>query len=149
MKVSENEGKQFQDQMAKFGIKVTMAPVPSDQMTPTLDKRAFEVIAFTWAGTPYPYGAINQFFNPSSSSNYSGMDNAEVVKLINTISTEMDDDLRNQAVTDAEKIVWEDPQILPLYQRPQQYGVKKGLANFGAYGLITPWSIWENVGWVK
>lgn len=149
VKVSENEGKQFQDQMAKFGIKVTMAPVPSDQMSPTLDKRAFEVIAFTWAGTPYPYGAINQFFNPSSSSNYSGMDNAEVVKLINTISTEMDDDKRNQAVTDAEKIVWEDPQILPLYQRPQQYGVKKGLANFGAYGLITPWSIWENVGWVK
>lgn len=150
VKVSENEGKQVQDQLSKFGIKVTLAPVPSDQMSPTLDKRAFEMIAFTWAGTPFPYNAPKQFFGPDSQSNFTGYKpDAKAQELLKTISTEMDPTKRKAAVNDLEKLVWDDPQILPLYQRPQQEAVKKGLANFGAYGLVTPWAEWQNVGWAK
>jgi hypothetical protein len=35
-----------------------------------------------------------------------------------------------------------------LYQRPEIYFVKKGLANFGGFGLQQPWP-YADIGWVS
>ena len=59
----------------------------------------------------------------------------------------MDPTKRDQYVLEAEKMIWEDVQIIPLYQRPEQVATKATLANFGAYGLGS--RTWEVIGWVK
>lgn len=147
VKVSENEAQQFQSQLKEVGIKVTLVDVASKDFSPTLAKRGFESIAFTWVGTPFPYGALNQFFSSKSSSNYSGYNNPAVEETIKKISTEMDPAKRDGYVLDAEKQIWDDVQIIPLYQRPEQYAVNAKVANYGAFGLSNPQ--WENIGFVK
>ena len=147
VKVSENEGAQFQNQLKEIGIKVTLVQVASKDFSPTLAKRTFETIAFTWVGNQFPYNGLAQWFNPKSSSNFSGYNNDKVTELIGKIATEMDPTKRDQYVLEAEKMIWEDVQIIPLYQRPEQVATKATLANFGAYGLGS--RTWEVIGWVK
>ena len=124
VKVSENEGAQFQNQLKEIGIKVTLVQVASKDFSPTLAKRTFETIAFTWVGNQFPYNGLAQWFNPKSSSNFSGYNNDKVTELIGKIATEMDPTKRDQYVLEAEKMIWEDVQIIPLYQRPEQVATK-------------------------
>lgn len=147
VKVSENEAQQVQSQLKEVGIKVTLVDIASKDFGSTLSKRTFELIAFTWVGTQFPYASLNQFFNPKSDSNYSGYNNTDVSALITKISTEMDQSKRDDYVLQAEKQIWTDVQIIPLYQRPDQWAVKTTLANYGAFGLGSP--TWENIGFVK
>ena len=147
VKVSENEGQAFQSQLKDAGIKVTIVPIASKDFGSTLSSHSFQAIAFTWVGTPFPYPALNQFFNPKSDSNYSGYDNADVNALITKVSTEMDQTKRDDYVLQAEKQIWTDVQIIPLYQRPDQWAVKSTLANYGAFGLGS--AHWESIGFVK
>ncbi|HOB04361.1 MAG TPA: ABC transporter family substrate-binding protein [Propionibacteriaceae bacterium] len=147
VKVSENEGAQFQSQLKEIGIKVNLVQVASKDFSQTLAKRTFESIAFTWVGNQFPYNGLGQWFNPKSSSNFSGYNNDKVTELIGKIATEMDKTKRDQYVLEAEKMIWEDVQIIPLYQRPEQVAVKAKLGNFGAYGLGS--RVWENIGWVN
>jgi peptide/nickel transport system substrate-binding protein len=147
VKVSENEGQAFQSQLKDAGIKVTITPIASKDFGTTLSQRTFQAIAFTWVGTQFPYPALNQFFNPKSDSDYSGYNNADVNALIAKVSTEMDQSKRDDYVLQAEKQIWTDVQIIPLYQRPDQWAVKSTLANYGAFGLGSPH--WENIGFTK
>ena len=147
LKVSENEGQAFQSQLKDAGIKVTITPVASKDFGTTLTSHSFQAIAFTWVGTQFPYPALNQFFNPKSDSNYSGYNNPDVTALIQKVSTEMDQTKRDAYVLQAEKQIWTDVQIIPLYQRPDQWAVKSTLANYGAFGLGSPH--WENIGFTK
>ncbi len=147
VKVSENEGQAFQSQLKDAGIKVTITPVASKDFGTTLTSHSFQAIAFTWVGTQFPYPALNQFFNPKSDSNYSGYNNPDVTALIQKVSTEMDQTKRDAYVLQAEKQIWTDVQIIPLYQRPDQWAVKSTLANYGAFGLGSPH--WENIGFTK
>ncbi|HET7723774.1 MAG TPA: ABC transporter family substrate-binding protein [Propionibacteriaceae bacterium] len=147
VKVSENEAQAFQSQLKDAGIKVTIIPIASKDFGAALSKHTFQAIAFTWVGTQFPYPALNQFFNPKSSSDYSGYDNADVNALIAKVSTEMDQTKRDEYVLQAEKQIWTDVQIIPLYQRPDQWAVKSTVANYGAFGLGSPH--WENIGFVK
>jgi len=147
VKVSENEAQAFQSQLKDAGIKVTIVPIASKDFGTTLSQRSFQAIAFTWVGTQFPYPALNQFFNPKSSSDYSGYNNTDVNALIQKVSTEMDQTKRDEYVLQAEKQIWTDVQIIPLYQRPDQWAVKSTIANYGAFGLGSPH--WENIGFVK
>lgn len=147
VKVSENEGQAFQSQLKDAGIKVTITPVASKDFGTTLSQHSFQAIAFTWVGTQFPYPALNQFFNPKSDSDYSGYNNTDVNALIAKVSTEMDQTKRDDYVLQAEKQIWTDVQIIPLYQRPDQWAVKSTLANYGAFGLGSPH--WENIGFTK
>jgi peptide/nickel transport system substrate-binding protein len=147
VKVSENEGQAFQSQLKDAGIKVTITPVASKDFGTTLSQHSFQAIAFTWVGTQFPYPALNQFFNPKSDSDYSGYNNTDVNALIAKVSTEMDQTKRDDYVLQAEKQIWTDVQIIPLYQRPDQWAVKSTLANYGAFGLGSPH--WENIGLTK
>ena len=140
-------GPLIQAELAAVGIKVTIIPIAAKDFGTALTKRTFQAIAFTWVGTPFPYPALNQFFNPKSSSDYSGYDNADVNALIAKVSTEMDQTKRDDYVLQAEKIAWTEVQIIPLYQRPDQWAVNSKVANYGAFGLSTP--NWENIGFVK
>jgi peptide/nickel transport system substrate-binding protein len=147
VKVSENEAQQFQSQLKEVGIKVTLVDTASKDFSSTLSKRTFESIAFTWVGTQFPYPALSQFFNSKSSSNFSGIKNTEVDGLIAKIATEMDQTKRDDYVLQAEKILWTEVQIIPLYQRPDQWAVNSKVANYGAFGLAS--ATWENIGFVK
>lgn len=145
--VSVNEATQYQNQLKADGINVVIDHLTQQNWGDKLSAKAFDAVVFTWVGTDFPYPAANQYYNSKSGSNYSNLKDSKVDQLVSEISTESDQTKRNDLVKQVETIVWNNPQILPLYQRPDQWAVKKTLANYGAMGLAS--RTWENIGWMN
>ncbi len=145
--VSENEALQAQKQLSEIGIKVNIVTVPiaKFQDGTVLTNAEFEIIAFSWIGTPYPFGGIKQIYGTDAESNFSQASIPKVDELIKQIDVEIDRAKRVQLANEANKLIWEEVMTLPLYQRPELIAAKAKLANFGATGLssLRP----ENIGY--
>ena len=151
---SENEGALFKQDMAKIGVKVNLVNTPSSDMQKVLTNHSFDVIAFTWQGTPYPmanvrqiYGAAAEGSKKPSQSNFSQIIDPEVEKLIPQIDTEMDVNKRRELTNEADKHIWDDVMVLPLYRRIMFSGAPKNLANYGSATFQSTRS--EDIGYVK
>jgi len=149
--VSENEALQVQNQLKDIGIKVNIVnvPVAKFQDGSVLTKHEFDLIAFSWIGTPYPFTSIKQIYGTGQESNFAQLSMPEVDELIKQIDVETDPAKRIDLAAQADKIIWENVHTLPLYQRPSLIGVKSKLANYGAFGLSDKSFAWENVGYEK
>ncbi len=143
--VSENEALQVQNQLKEIGIRVDIVDVPVDQFSTTLSKGEFELIAFGWVGTPYPYLFVSQIYGSTSESNYASLKMPEVDKNAELLTSETDEAARIKLANDTSAIIWENVHTLPLYQRPQNWATKANLANYGSFGLGL--AEWENVGY--
>ena len=151
---SENEGALFKQDMAKIGVKVNLVNTPSSDMQKVLTNHSFDVIAFTWQGTAYPMANIRQIYGAAaegskqpSQSNFAQIVDPEIEKLIPKIDTEMDVNKRRELTNDADKHIWDDVMVLPLYRRIMFTGTPKNLANYGAATFQTTRA--EDVGYVK
>ena len=151
---SENEGALFKQDMAKIGVKVNLVNTPSSDMQKVLTNHSFDVIAFTWQGTPYPmanvrqiYGAAAEGSKKPSQSNFSQIIDPEVEKLIPQIDTEMDVNKRRELTNEADKHIWDDVMVLPLYRRIMFSGAPKNLANYGSATFQRTRG--EDIGYVK
>jgi glutathione transport system substrate-binding protein len=149
--VSENEALQVQDQLKEIGIKVNIinVPIAKFQDGTVLTKHEFDLIAFSWIGTPYPFTSIKQIYGTDQESNFAQLSMPEVDELINQIDVETDPAKRIELAAQADKIIWENVHTLPLYQRPDLTAVKSKLANYGSFGLSDKTFGWENVGYEK
>ncbi|MDX6322602.1 MAG: glutathione transport system substrate-binding protein [Propionibacteriaceae bacterium] len=145
--VSENEALQAQKQLADIGVKVNIVSVPISKFQDgtLLSNHEFELVAFSWIGTPYPFGGIKQIYGSGAESNYSQASIPQVDELIKQIDVENDRAKRAQMANEANKLIWEEVMTLPLYQRPELIAAKTKLANFGAVGLST--LRYENIGY--
>jgi len=144
---SQNEALQTQNQLKEIGVKVDIVNVPADEFNTTLSSKSFELIAFTWVGTPFPFANINQLYGTGSESNYQQISLPETDKIITAISKETDPDARVDLANQVAEQLWTSVGIVPLYQRPELIATKAKLANYGAFGLSSPQ--WENIGFQK
>jgi peptide/nickel transport system substrate-binding protein len=154
---SENEGLQTQKMLKEIGINVKIKSVdPTTQFEPTLINHDFDLVAFSWIGTPYPLANVGQIyggkttggtFKPSD-SNFAQLEIPAVNELVPQIASEMDPTKRLALGNQAAQAIWEAVHTLPLYQRPMLVGVRAKLANIGALGMARV-PKWENVGFTK
>ena len=147
IKASENEALQAQSMLKEVGIQVDIVTVPVSQFGPTLTGHEFEIIAFSWIGTPYPFSGIKQIYGSGSDSNFAQLSMPEVDQLAEEIAKETDMDARIKLANQADRIIWENVHTLPLYQRPELIATRADLANYGAFGLSS--IRWESVGFTK
>jgi peptide/nickel transport system substrate-binding protein len=147
--VSENEALQAQSQLKEIGIKVDIVTVPITKFQDgsLLSGHEFEIVAFSWIGTPYPFTNIDQIYGTGKDSNYAQLSLPEVDELIKQINVETDRAKRVELTNQADAIIWENAHTLPLYQRPELIAVKSKVANYGAKGLGS--FTWEDVGYQK
>ena len=136
---SENEGNLIQNQLKEIGVDVALVNVPSAEFGEVLDDGRFQMIAFSWIGTPYPMANIGQIYGDpaQNSSNYANLNNPELNTLITEIGSEMDREARVEKANQADQMIWESVHTLPLYQRPELVATVDNLANFGAFGFST------------
>jgi peptide/nickel transport system substrate-binding protein len=144
---AQNEALQTQDQLKDLGIKIDIVQVPADKFGSTLSGHSFELMPFSWIGTPFAFANINQIFGTGSDSNYAQLSMPEVDKLTVQIKTETDKAKRIELANQAARIIWENVHTIPLYQRPELVATKTKLANYGAFGLTNVQ--WQNVGYQK
>ncbi len=147
VKASENEALQAQSMLKEVGIQLDIVTVPVARFGPTLTGKEFEIIAFSWIGTPYPFSSLKQIYGTGSESNFAQLSLPEVDKLAEQISAEIDPDKRIELANKADRIIWENVHTLPLYQRPELIATHRNLANYGAFGMSS--IHWENVGFTQ
>ena len=117
----------------------------------------FDFTVFAWIGTPYPLSSVKSIYAnptrpaPTASWPCSKTTHASVAMR----STRCSRRRRRNSIeprpsrwrTTSTTLIWQEVHSLTLYQRPEIYAVKKGLANFGAFGLQQPWP-YTDIGWV-
>ena len=107
----------------------------------------FELIAFSWLGTPFPFRGVQQLFGTGSDSNFGYSNIPEIDPMIDELATTVDPVERAAIANEIDVILWEYGHTVPLYQRPDLAAVRSDLANFGAFGIMTP-AIWTDVGYM-
>lgn len=147
VKASENEALQALSMLKDIGIQLDVVTIPVARFGPTLTGKEFEIIAFSWIGTPYPFSSIKQIYGSESGSNFAQLSLPEVDELANQIAVETDPAKRIELANQADRIIWENVHTLPLYQRPELIATTSNLANYGAFGLSSV--RWENVGFTE
>lgn len=157
VKASENEGLQAQKLLKAIGVNLKLKTVDVQKDWPgVLVNHSFDIIAFSWIGTPYPLLNIGQIYGGTTKggefaagdSNFAQLEIPKVLELKPQIDVEMDAAKRTELGNQAAQAIWESVHTLPLYQRPMLIGVRAKLANIGALGMARVPS-WENVGFTK
>jgi len=138
--VSANEAQVIQQQLAAVGVQVTFNAVDLNAwQTQYLQSGNFEMQNMAWESTLFPISSSNGIYtyDPDNiGQNYGRIPDTEgIADLFKKASAEFDDTKRAQIGNEIDQALWKEGFSLPLYQRPDAWGVKKGLANFGAFGF--------------
>jgi peptide/nickel transport system substrate-binding protein len=145
--VSENEAQLVQSQLAEVGIEVEIVDMSLQDWGNILVAGDFEMMAFSWTGTPFPFRGLDQLFGDGSASNFGFSTIPELDPLFAQLATTVDDTERAAIANQIDSILWEYAHTVPLYQRPDLWATNANLANFGAFGFMLP-AIWTDVGWM-
>lgn len=144
---SINESLVTQAQLRDVGIDVQIRLQPISNWGQALTTGDFEVVAFTWLGTAFPFGGVGQIFGNGGASNYANSNIPALDPLIRQLDTTWDPAERAVIANEIDVILWEYGHTIPLYQRPDLWAVNANLANIGAFGYST--TNWEDIGWTN
>ncbi|MFI2301670.1 ABC transporter family substrate-binding protein [Actinacidiphila glaucinigra] len=150
--VSANEGKLMQPMLKAVGIKMNIKSVPLQEFFDKyVNTGSYDLTAFSWLGTPFPVSSTKSIYakpvGDNIQQNYTGVGSDELDAAMNKAAAATDP---AQAIDDAnasDLLIWQQANLLPLYQRPDIYAVKKNLVNIGAYGFQD--LRYENIGYLK
>ncbi|HEX4814640.1 MAG TPA: ABC transporter family substrate-binding protein [Nonomuraea sp.] len=142
---AKTEGELTQAMLKEAGIKVSIRPVPDDKFfTDYIIKGDFDLVPFSWIGTPLPIGSLPQIYKTGSESNFPKASDPAVDAAIDAAVAEMDPAKAIEKANAADKLIWDMVHTIPLYQRPDIQATKKTLANYGAEGY--KYNDWTTVG---
>jgi len=148
----------IQNMLGQVGVGIKISAVPiNDFFDKYVTPGQFDLVLFSWMGTPYPISSTKSVYvKPSKNAqgemsirqNYARIGSDEIDRLFEQANGELD---RKKAVALANQIdalLWQEVHSLTLFQRPELVICKKNLANFGAFGFTTPW-VYQDIGWGK
>ncbi|WP_157249858.1 ABC transporter family substrate-binding protein [Nonomuraea typhae] len=142
---AKTEGELTQAMLKEAGIKLTIRPVPDDKFfTDFIIKGDFDLVPFSWIGTPLPLGSLPQIYKTGSESNFPKGSDPALDAAIDEVTGEMDPAKAAAKANEIDKMIWDMVHTIPLYQRPDIQATKKTLANFGAPGYR--FNKWEEIG---
>ena len=155
---SQQESQLVYNMLKAVNIKVNIDSVPSDQFFDKyINTGDFDLTVFSWIGTPFPISSAKSIYaepkkGPNGEDviqqNYARVGSPELDALFDKATSEFDEqkaiDLGNQIDT----MIWNEVHSLTLYQRPEIIASKAKLANFGAFGFITP-PRYEDIGFTR
>ena len=157
VQVSRQESELIQNMLARVGIKVNIDTVPaSDFFDKYVNPGQFDITLFSWIGTAYPMSSAKSIYvNPQTNANgevsvqqnFARVGSPEIDALLVEAAAEFDRTKALEIANRTDALIWQEVHSLTLYQRPELVAVKKGFANFGAFGLQTPWP-YSDLGWV-
>ncbi|WP_240506551.1 ABC transporter family substrate-binding protein [Thermoactinospora rubra] len=142
---AKTEGELVQAMLKEVGIKINISAVPDDKFfTDYIIDGDFDLVPFSWIGTPLPLSGLQQIYKTGSESNFPKGSDPALDAAIEAAVTEMDPEKAVQKANEADKLIWDMVHTIPLYQRPQIEACKKTLANFGSFGY--KFKNWTEIG---
>lgn len=145
---SANEGAMLQTQMADIGVKITFDDTTSDEFFSRIMAGEYEIVSFSWQGTPYPMANVGQIYGKpdGTNSNFTGLEVPEIDEYVAKIATETDNAERIKLTNEVDQVIWDNVMVLPLYYRANISAVPANLANYGASAFQTVRA--EDIGYV-
>jgi peptide/nickel transport system substrate-binding protein len=154
---SRQESELMQNMLAQVGVRLLINTVPSqDFFEKYIRPGQYDFTVFSWLGTPYPIASAKGMYSRPTmgpggvlaiQQNYARVGTEEIDRLFAQAVQELD---RKRAIELANQIdaqIWQLVHSLALYQRPDMWVAKSGLANAGAFGFAE--IIYEDIGWEK
>ncbi|TMR89561.1 ABC transporter family substrate-binding protein [Nonomuraea basaltis] len=153
VQLSKSEGELAQSMLAQIGVKLTIKSVPSDDFfTNYVIPGNFDITPFAYIGTPFPvsssYGIyVNSPDGKAWNANFGRTGSAAIDQAMGRAAQSLDPVRARAATNAADKLIWQEVNVLPLYQRPQFVATKETLANVGARGFYD--LQYENIGFTR
>ncbi|MBZ6372495.1 ABC transporter family substrate-binding protein [Microbacterium aurum] len=140
---------QVQADLGDFGIPVELETVPAQQyFSDYVIPGNFEMVSFSWVGTPFPISSSEALFYPlDSESNFTGTTDDRLGDLYDQVNAELDPAKRVDIAKQINDVIWDYVPMFPLAPLPNVYAVKDGLVNWGATQFET--IDWTTVGWAN
>lgn len=142
---------QVQADLGDFGIPVELTTVPvaqyfSDYVIPG----NFEMVSFSWQGTPFPISSREALFYPlDSGQNFTGTTDEKLGDLWTQANSELDPDKRIEIANEINETIWSYVPMFPIAPLPNVWAVEQGLVNYGAAMFGYSPVDWTIVGWKK
>lgn len=146
---SDQAARQVQQFLGEIGVKVDIIPAPqSDFFEKHITPAAFDISHFAWNSVPFPVTTSSSIYSTRGDiqQNYGGIGNDTINDLYAEASKEFDPARKIQLANQIDQEIWRTGHSLVLYQRPDVWGVRTGVANIGALGISDP--IYTDIGFV-
>lgn len=142
---------QVQADLGDFGIPVELTTVPAAQyFSDYVIPGNFEMVTFSWQGTPFPISSSEALFYPlDSGQNFTGTTDDKLGDLWTKANTELDPDKRIEIANEINDTIWSYVPMFPIAPLPNVWAVKQGLVNYGAAMFGYSPVDWTIVGWKK
>lgn len=144
---AEQESRQVQQFLSAIGVKVDIVPVPSSEFfSKHITPGDFDITHFAWISVPFPVTSRSSIYGTRGEvqQNFGGIGNDTINNLFEKASSEFDPARKIALANQIDQEIWNTGHSLLLYQRPDVYGVRTGIANIGAFGISDP--IYTDIG---
>ena len=145
-----------QNMLGQVGGDVRIQVVPvADFFDQYIIPGQYDLTIFSWIGDPFPISSSKSIYGvPRTGAdgqldvqqNFARVGSEEIDRLFDEANAEFD---RARAIAIANEMdarIWDLVHSLALYQRPEIYASREGLANHGAWGFQRP-PVYEDIGW--
>jgi peptide/nickel transport system substrate-binding protein len=136
-----------QSYLADIGVTITPDPTPGDRLGTVLVEADYDLITFGWSGNPLIANGPHQYYHSSSPSNFGGLNNPEVDRLVeearNQLSLDDTSALHQQTI----ELVLDEAYILPLWDTPDLVWVSDEYANIRDNSAFSPRSFYNIAEW--
>jgi peptide/nickel transport system substrate-binding protein len=147
--VSRREAVLVQAMLRKIGVMVDIRTMPAGGVFyQYVTTGNFDITAFSWLGSPLPVASARSIFaRPRGNDvqqNFSRIGSDRIDHAMDAALRELDPVRSRRELNAADRLIWREMGVLPLYQRPQLIGANVRVAGDGARGFCGP--AYEDVG---
>ncbi|MEU9835560.1 ABC transporter family substrate-binding protein [Streptosporangium sp. NPDC048047] len=145
LQLTKSEAELVQSMLARIGVRVVIQSVPSDDyFTRYIIPGNYDITAFSYVGTPFPVSSgYGQYADASKdaaghlqwNANLGRIGSPRIDAAMQKATAELDQERALAATNAADRLIWEEVNVVTLYQRPQNVAVGRDVANYGARGF--------------
>ena len=134
--------------MKNIGVRMNVRQVPSSDFSKILAGKQFDLLLSGYQSTdPYGIAYICQTYCANSTLNNSGTGQKSLDPQVQAVTTLPTAEQQYAAANDVERKALATYGLLPLYNGPEIWATKPGLANFGS--ALFAKALPETIGWQK
>ncbi|GAA5009248.1 ABC transporter family substrate-binding protein [Kitasatospora paranensis] len=146
--LAANESAQLVQMLGAVGVKVSVEARPTaDFFDSSLGRHDFDLTLYSTLGTPFPATSSSGTFQQNAGGNPSQVGSTALDRALGDAASATGTEAEYEAINSADAEAWQVAGMVPLYQRPALFGVRRYLANLGATGLSD--TVYENIGFQK
>jgi peptide/nickel transport system substrate-binding protein len=154
---SRQESELVQNMLGQIGVRLRIDTVPlQDFFEKYIRPGQFDFTVFSWIGTPFPISSSKSLYAKPTvgpggvvaiQQNYARVGSDDIDGLFAKATQELERTRAIELANRTDRLIWQLVHSLTLYQRPEMWVVKTGVANNGAFGFAE--IVYEDIGWVK